>query len=257
MTKVIISDLPKQLEQKMIETGVWTSESPVPLSRLSLLKIAYRDFAGIEHNDGEFIVFDAVAKQVASIFIELYKNNFPIHKIKSVHHYSANDELSMADNNSSCFCVRPIEGTSFTSLHSYAMAIDLNPLQNPFVAFDEEQGTAQIHPAKGWEFLNRRNQKPGMVEDVVPLMAKHGFFIWGGSWTTPIDYHHFQPPRGVAELLTIMPKEDGELFFESVIVHRSKIATLSAMPHGEKLEPLVTLYKKNRNDFFQRWFEFV
>lgn len=252
MRSATIATLRKGLADEMKSTGTWKDDCPVPLERLSLISIRYVDFEGNEHDDGELVALDAAAEYIASAFATLYAKRFPINKIKSVHHYSGDDELSMADNNTSCFCHRPIEGSSLASLHSYGLAIDINPLQNPFVFFDEEQGAATIHPKKGWEFLNRHNQKLGMVEDIVPVLAEHGFFIWGGRWTTPIDYHHFQPTRGMAELLMIINEDDAKPFFEFCIANKDQLRT---MPSGERLEPLIRLYRKNRTEFFDSFFE--
>lgn len=108
----------------------------------------------------------------------------------------------MADNNTSCFCHRPIEGSTIPSMHSYGLAIDINPVQNPFITFEPgNEHNPIIEPKEGWQFLNRHNQKPGMVEDVVSLFAEQGFVRWGGTWTTPIDFHHFEIPLNQAQRL--------------------------------------------------------
>ncbi len=252
-----ISKLPKDVAQTMKSTGVWQEASPVPLERLSLITIPYVDFDGNSHSDGELIALDVATEHIAAVFSELYKRRFPINKIRGAHHYGGDDQLSMADNSTTCFYFRPIAGSKVISLHSYGIAIDINPLQNPIVIFDEEKGTAAVHPQKGWEFLNRHNKKAGMVEEIVPLLAEHGFFIWGGRWTTPIDYHHFQPQRGIAELLTVLNFDDGKRFIDSTIKCKDRLPTLASMPNGEELQPLIELYKKNKSDFFDRWTDYI
>ena len=257
MTAPTINSLTKKLSNEMEAAGVWKDGSPVPLNRLSLVTISYFDFAGIEHHDGEMITLDVVADKVAEIFLELHKIRFPINKIKSIHHYKADDEASMADNNSSCFCYRPAARTGAISIHSYGVAVDINPLQNPYIVINEEQGTANIHPKSGWEFLNRHKKRPGMVEDIVSIFSKHGFLIWGGQWSSPIDYHHFQLHRGTTELLLAMTLDDGKLFIDSTIEHKNKLPLLASMPHGKALEPLLALYRKNKADFFKSWTKFL
>jgi hypothetical protein len=252
-----IAGLPKDIATEMKAKGVWQESSPVPLDRLALITIPYVDFAGKSHDNGELIVLDAAADHICAVFAELYKRGFPVHKMRGSHHYDGNDELSMADNNTSCYRHEIIEGTHYLSIHSYGLAIDINPLQNPFVVFDEEKGTAAVHPLKGWEFLNRHNKKPGMVEEIVPLLAEHGFFIWGGRWTTPIDYHHFQPQRGIAELLAVLNLDDGKRFIDAAINYRDRLTALASMPHGESLQPLIDFYKKNKSEFFERWTDFI
>jgi D-alanyl-D-alanine carboxypeptidase len=255
--KATFKALPKDIALEMRSTGVWQEASPVPLERLSFITIPYIDFEGNSHNDGELIALDVFAEHITEVFSELYKMGFPINKIRGTHHYGGDDELSMADNNTSCFCYRPIAGSALISVHAYGVAIDINPLQNPFVVFDEDEGTAKVHPQKGWEFINRHNKKAGMIEEIVPLLTEHGFFIWGGRWTTPIDYHHFQPQRGIAELLTMLNFDDGKRFIDSTIKYRERLPTLASMPYGDKLQPLIDLYKKNKSDFFDRWIDHI
>lgn len=244
-----INSLDSDLAMQMRRHGIWQEDCPLPLNRLCTIQIRYVDFEGARHDDGQMVALDTAAPLIANIFERLFQENFPIAKLRSVHHYAGNDEDSMADNNSSCFSHRPIEGTSLASLHSYGLAIDLNPLQNPFVVFDEEKGTACFHPSKGWEFNNRHNQKPGMVEKVVEIFAENGFFVWGGKWTTPIDYHHFQTPRGMAELLTLMDPSDGMRFFELCIAKREQ---LKSMHSGAALQKTKDLYRRSPKEFFNR-----
>lgn len=211
----MISSLSLGYRQCMMSCDMWKPDCPVGIDRLAIVRCDYVDFSGQHRRDGEIVVLDVVADDVRRIFDELFRMQFPIEKMQSVHLYDGDDEASMADNNTSCFNHRPIEGTDIISLHAYGLAIDLNPLQNPFVVFSEDAGTASIHPPKGWQWLNRHNKKPGMVEDVVELFAEHGFFVWGGRWTTPIDYHHFQVPRALAEILARSNSQDGKLIWET------------------------------------------
>jgi hypothetical protein len=247
-----VSVLSDELIAAMTKCSVWAPECPVSCDRLAVINVRYVDFEGDRHDDGEIVVFDVAADYIADAFEAMFRMRFPISKVRSVHLYNGDDELSMADNNTSCFCHRPIEGTSLASLHSYGLAVDVNPLQNPFVVFDENEGTAKVHPPKGWEYLNRHNRKAGMVEDLVELWAERGFFIWGGRWTTPIDYHHFQTPRGLAELLVMMNKADGARLFDLCINHRSQLKTMMS---GERLLPLIDLYQVDPDEFFSTFSE--
>ena len=257
MTITTVSSLSESLVKEMKVGGVWKEGSPVPLERLSLVTISYFDFAGNEHNDGEMITLDVVAPRVAKIFAQLYKIRFPINKIKSTHYYAGDDEASMADNNSCCYCYRPITRSGIISVHSYGVAIDINPMQNPYVVFDQENGAAEIHPKSGYAFVNRHIKRPGMVEDIVSILTNHGFLVWGGQWLSPIDNHHFQLHRGTAELLMEMTVDDGKLFIDSTLKHKDKLLTTNSMPSGEALQPLIELYRRNRTDFFDRWPEFL
>ncbi len=205
--------LPSSLKETFLQLGIWKEACPVSLNRLRLLTISYSDFDGITHTDGQMVVLDAVAEAVLAIFRELYVMQFPIAKIRGIEAYGGNDILSMEDNNSSCFNFRPIQGSNLLSIHSYGLAIDINPLQNPFALPTGTPGLIQVQPVAGWTYLNRRNQKPGMVEPIVDIFANHGFTVWGGTWTDPLDWHHFQPPRDVATQLAAMSPADAAAFF--------------------------------------------
>lgn len=204
--------LNQELKEYLIKTGGWKQECPIDLERLQLLNLSYYDFAGIEHNDGQIIIFDVLAQKALNIFQTLYDNKFPINKIKLIHHYNYSDLKSMEDNNSSAFNCRKIKDSNKFSLHSYGMAIDINPLQNPFI----DNTDLIIEPPEGKNFLDRSNLRPGMVENklangyrVIDIFKNNKFSIWGGDWNFPIDYHHFQVTRDDAIKLAAMSFEDG------------------------------------------------
>ncbi len=247
MLKREISELSDVLKDEMVKLGVWSETCPVPLDRLVCLEIRYLDFDEQVQEDGQLIIFDVLAPRAKKVFDALLERKFPITSVRPINEFGGQDSESMKHNNSSCFAFRLMAGTTTISVHGYGMAIDLNPVQNPFVTFDEEAGEAKIEPAAGWQYLNRHNVKEGMVEDVVSLFLENGFTIWGGRWTTPIDYHHFQPPRAVAEILTVMDRTDGERFFEFFIANAE---TLAALPWGGKLQPVIALYADDKDRFF-------
>jgi hypothetical protein len=197
----------------MVAAGVWREGCPVEHTRLREVHLHYVDFTGAVHQDGKMIVLDVVAEGVAAIFRELFALKFPLASIRPIEHFGADDEQSMAANNSSAFYYRNIAGSSRISIHSYGLAIDINPLQNPCIVIADDTQAVSVHPQAGSEYLNRTNQRPGMVEPIVALFAKHGFTVWGGSWNTPIDWQHFQPARDVAERLVAMPYEQGREWY--------------------------------------------
>ena len=233
-------------KKQMVRNSVWSEECPVPLDRLSVVSIRFRNFEGEVKNDGKLIIFDVLAPTIVDLFEHLREIEFPIKSIRPLHEYGGDDEASMDDNNSSCFNFRTIPGGGAISMHGYGMAIDINPLQNPFVTFNEKEGTAKIKPKRGWEFLNRHNLKMGMVEEIAAGIQSSGFTVWGGRWTTPVDYHHFQPPRAVAELLTLMSREHGERFWKSVQAQaKLEPALVNSLPPGSALTPLLAKYDED------------
>lgn len=177
--------------------GVITPSNPVACERLRRVNFQHLDFEG-STAVGNVVVLDAVADQVEGIFSELYEQGFPIRKSLVMENYQGNDAAAMADNNTSAFNGRPITGGSSWSKHAYGVAIDVNPLQNPYISLADDGGAKVLPPASAKSFVNRNDVRPGkgkragMVENVVEIFSRHGFMTWGGDWDFPIDYQHFE-----------------------------------------------------------------
>ncbi|PCJ26965.1 MAG: hypothetical protein COA94_04640 [Rickettsiales bacterium] len=196
-----INDIPESIAASMRSKAVWTPECPVPIEHLKLIEISHYDFAG-DIKEGQMIVLDKISESVIKIFTELFARSLQVHSIKLMDEFNGDDNLSMAANNSSSFNFRKIEGSTLLSMHSYGLAIDINPVQNPFIMIDEDTHNVRVLPKKSSMFLNRSNQRAGMAEPIIEIFKKHGLSVWGGNWNNPIDYHHFQVPReDVAELM--------------------------------------------------------
>ena len=163
----------------------WRPGCPVPLSDLRYLTLIHRGFDGADHT-GELVVAASVADDVTAIFDELYTAGYPIGSMRLVDDFGGSDDASMAANNSSAFNCRAVTGGSGYSEHSYGTAIDLNPVQNPYLS-----GTLVL-PDAGRAYLDRSSQ-PGVIKPgdaVVQAFAQHGW-TWGGTWSGPVDYQHF------------------------------------------------------------------
>jgi len=146
----------KIVESRMMGVS-WKYGSPVDVEDLSYVKVSYWGFDEKPHI-GELIVNKMVAKDIIEIFEVLYEARFPIDKIKLIDEYNAEDLKSMADNNTSAFCFREIEGKpGQLSKHSYGAAIDINPIQNPYVYKDK------ISPIEGKEYVDRSKVSKGMI----------------------------------------------------------------------------------------------
>lgn len=202
--------------------NVMKRNSSVGCERLRIVHFSYRDFDGHLQTDGEIMVLDAVSEQVLKIFETLRNSGFHMKQARLMQHYAGDDAASMNDNNTSGFNHRQITNGTLPSLHAYGLAIDLNPVQNPYV-YLEEHGRARISPSEGVHYANRLNRRPakkkrqGMAEESVHIFARHGFSIWGGYWDNPIDYQHFQVPRKLAEKLVHLPEKEAKKLFEQHI----------------------------------------
>ncbi len=154
---------------------------------IKYLKMKYYDFDGKEHKDGEMIVHKDVAKEVLEIFYELYENKYLIDKMKLVEEYNAIDEDSMADNNTSAFNYRLVENSDRLSWHCFGLAIDINPLYNPYVTGNE------LYPSNAVEYVDRDKDFKGKIDfdDLAyKVFTKYGW-KWGGTFYGEKDYQHF------------------------------------------------------------------
>lgn len=201
--------------------------APVGCDRLTVVRFPYIDFSGARHDDGELMVLDVVAPEVGQLFHALHRRRFPLARARLIDHYGGDDEASMRDNNTSAFNQRAVTGGGPPSLHAYGLAIDINPVQNPFLR-PGDNGTAHISPPSGSAYLNRRAARPGkpprsgMAEDVVGLFAAAGFTVWGGDWDTPLDYQHFQFSRELAQRLAALPEREARrLYLQKIKAYRS------------------------------------
>ncbi|MGS0742101.1 M15 family metallopeptidase [Glaciimonas sp. GG7] len=217
-------------------TGVLGPGAPVTCSQLQVVRFAYIDFDHQRHDDGEIMVMAAVAPQVATIFKLLLAQRVPLARARLMDHYQGDDAASMADNNTSAFNHRPITGGSAPSLHAYGLAIDLNPLQNPYLRRNDK-GVIEVSPAAGKDYVKRLPMRPGMVDaQIAAIFAAHGFPIWGGDWREPIDYQHFQVSRKMAERLAKLPLKQAQATFENSIgVYRRCMVGKASTPATRKI----------------------
>jgi hypothetical protein len=169
----------------------WHVGCPVPLKDLRAVEISYWDFHG-DVRTGPLIVNETVAGDVLWVFRRLFRAEFPIKQLilppkwrpPTPADYWNRERTSPT----AAFNCRPAVGSTTLSQHSYGWAIDINPLQNPYVRSD---GTTLRHIAK--PYRDRSLDRKGMIHDgdiVVRSFAKIGW-EWGGHWHTLKDYMHF------------------------------------------------------------------
>ena len=164
----------------------WRPGCPVHRRDLRLITLSHWGFDG-KVRKGRLVVHRSYAKAVAGVFGQLFSARFPVRRIRLVEAYGSDDDRSMAADNTSAFNCRFVEGTSSWSEHAYGRAIDLNPIENPYV----NGGT--VSPPRGRAYLDRSQRKPGMVHDgdVVVRAFRSIGWGWGGYWRSLKDYQHF------------------------------------------------------------------
>ncbi len=181
-----VSVLPSSLRATM--TGVsWRPGCPVTLDDLRLVTARHWGFDGRVHA-GRLVVHRDVASDVAAVLRRLYAARFPIRRMVQVDAYGASDFRSIEADNTSAFNCRYVEGTTRWSEHAYGRAIDLNPIENPYVS----SGGTTSHRASR-SYLRRAPYRPGMAVDggvVVRAFDAVGWG-WGGRFAGIKDYQHF------------------------------------------------------------------
>jgi D-alanyl-D-alanine carboxypeptidase-like protein len=163
----------------------WRPGCPVPLRDLRLVTITHWGFDG-QPRRGELVVHATSAERIRQVFAELFAARFPIEQVRLVDEFGGDDDRSMAANNTSAFNCRRAFGSTSWSQHASGRAIDVNPLQNPYVT------GGGVHPPGGREFVRRDRSVPGLITargPVVGAFARIGWG-WGGAWSNP-DYQHF------------------------------------------------------------------
>lgn len=166
----------------------------VPYEDLHYVGLRYIDFNGQEQT-GELICNKAIAQDMVEIFHELYRNEYRIESVRLIDEYGGDDTASMAENNTSCFNYRVVDGTTNLSKHAYGLAIDVNPYYNPYVVFHRNaDGSDYISPPGSEIYADRSQSFACKIDEndlCYRLFTAHGF-TWGGNWNSTKDYQHFQ-----------------------------------------------------------------
>jgi len=166
----------------------WRPGCPVGPEDLRAVTLTHHGFDGQVH-EGVLVVHEDVVEPARQAFAALFEQGFPVRSVVPVDAFGGDDDASMAANNTSGFNCRPVvaAGGGGWSQHAYGRAIDVNPVENPYVLAGE------VLPPEGAPFTDRSVQRPGML--TAGSAALRAFtsagFTWGGQWRNP-DYQHLQ-----------------------------------------------------------------
>jgi hypothetical protein len=171
----------------------WRPGCPVAPSQLRAVRVEYWGFDDQPHT-GTLVVNASVAAAIAKVFATLLREHFPIRRIEPIDAYNGSDEASLeADNTAGFNCRNAVSsGPPHWSAHAYGTAIDVNPVENPYV----EGG--RVHPTSGQEYVNRSPYRPGMAVGggVLVRAFESVGWKWGGRWSGTPDYQHFSSTGG-------------------------------------------------------------
>jgi poly-gamma-glutamate capsule biosynthesis protein CapA/YwtB (metallophosphatase superfamily) len=188
-----VQSLPATVRRRMTGSSHDPARCPVALDDLQLLTLRHVGFDG-RARTGRLIVHRRHARDVVEVFRDLYEARFPIRRMELVDAYGGDDDRSMAADNSSAYNCRTVAGQSSFSDHAYGAAIDLNPIENPYVT------SRGVLPPAGRRFVEvdrkpKAAADPGVIvrDDVVVRAFARIGWKWGGVWNEA-DYQHFHAP---------------------------------------------------------------
>jgi hypothetical protein len=169
----------------------WHVGCPIPLSQLRVLSVSHWGFDRRVYT-GQLVVNRSAARPLSTVFKQLYALRFPIRHLQLADVYGPKSLRPADEDVSGSFeCRRAVpspcgSGTGNWSNHAYGLAVDLNPIENPYVGCGKTRKRASL------PYLNRSRHRPGMVTPaVVRAFASIGWG-WGGAWSGPTkDYMHF------------------------------------------------------------------
>lgn len=164
---------------------------PIPLEELRLIEVVHSNGKG-QRQMGEIIVNKAIADDMVQVFTELEAAGYPIERMVLIDNYDADDDKSMRANNSSGFNYRTVAGTTRLSNHAKGMAVDINPLYNPWVKVKD--GKTLVEPETARKYADRSVVTPYTINgdsEAYKIFTRHGF-TWGGAWRSIKDYQHFE-----------------------------------------------------------------
>lgn len=174
----------------------YRENNDIGLDQLRYLLVAHYNF-NHEIQVGEIIVNAAISEDVLNIFKELFAAEYEINSMYLIDNYwtgegTSSDTASIQENNTSAFCYRVITGGSSLSNHAYGCAIDINPQQNPYIWYSEDG--AQWYHENAAPYVDRTTGDPHVIVEgdvCCDIFKKYGF-SWGGNWSNPVDYQHFE-----------------------------------------------------------------
>lgn len=173
--------------------GFWHQGCPVALSDLRVLTVSHWGFDGHAHT-GRLIVNRAATGPLTRAFAQLYGLHFPIRHLRLADVYGpVRNRPRDGDPSGSFECRQAVPspctggtGTGTWSMHAYGLAVDLNPVENPYV------GCGQSRDPTAKRYRDRSHHRRGMVTPRVVAAFRSIGWGWGGAWTgNTKDYMHF------------------------------------------------------------------
>lgn len=167
-----------------IDEALSGAEIPAWIKKnLVLVDVEYYSFDNKLHK-GQLVIHKRAEKDIKEIFDIIRSIRFPVNQVVPIVRYNWSDEASMNDNNTSAFNYRKVKGQKVLSAHSYGLAIDINPMQNPHIKRNIVQPVNGKYDIKATGTILKNSK-------IVQEFRKRGW-QWGGTWRSSKDYQHFE-----------------------------------------------------------------
>ena len=173
--------------RRRVTGSSWHAGCPVALADLRYVRVRYWAFDG-RRRIGELVVHRDAVGALRRVFSALYERRFPIRRMRLVDDFGADDFSSIQADNTTAFNCRRATGSVQWSQHTYGRAVDINPIENPYVYADGTTSHAASRPYLDRSARTRGVARPGGV--LVAAFDSVGWG-WGGRWPGPRDYQHF------------------------------------------------------------------
>ena len=190
----LVFPIDQTIQKRMIKGHSWREGCPVPTEALRYIILNYHGFDGNVHL-GEIIVHRDAVESTIAIFRELFAAGYPIRQMRLVSDFLGKDWRSIEADNTTAFNCRSVAGRRIWSNHAYGKAIDINPLENPYISrrgHIAHQASRKFakrihHPQRGTpdKALITKDDK------AYRIFKRHGW-SWGGEWHGAKDYQHFE-----------------------------------------------------------------
>lgn len=180
-------------KHELIASNHWNAKCPVAFSGLRLVTLDYWGWDGRVHT-GQLVMNANAVAPLTAVFRKLYAMHYAIHHMELSDAYGPVSAWPKDLDVTYVFSCRqavpsPCSGGTTTgswSMHAYGDAIDVNPIENPYV------GCGQTRDKVSVSFMKRTPLRKGMVTSAVVAAFTSAGWGWGGSWYgSTKDYMHF------------------------------------------------------------------
>lgn len=173
-------------ERRAMVPAAWRPGCPVALGALRRVRALHVGFAG-RARWGTLVVHRDAARDVVAVLRRAYAARFRIRKMVPIERYRGSDSASVAADNTSAFNCRYVAGTKRWSQHAYGRALDINPIENPYVI------PGRPVRRRSRPYVRRSPQRVGMLRERGPVVSSFDAvgWGWGGRWRSGKDYQHF------------------------------------------------------------------